>query len=218
MTTLCVLGDSVGTGRYAVPDSASYGGIMAARLGWAFVNGSVPGTSFMRTWAGDGTWTNGPYGTYGTRLAADVIAHAPDVVLVQGSSNDVGSGYTVDQVVNAAAAVFTALRAELPAAQLIVTFPLFWQRTAGGMGKAPALYDPYRAGMKAAAVGAGATWIDPITDKWITGTGCAAATAGDGNGDVYLVNDGAHPNTAGHAYLGTRLAFAIRPPNTGLVG
>lgn len=217
MTTLCVLGDSIAAGRYAVPVTANYGAIMAARLGWSFVNAGVPGTSYLMAWTSDGSdplWPAGTYGTYGTRLAADVIARNPDVVLVQGSSNDIDAGFTANQVVAAATAVYASLRAGLPSAWLIVTFPLFWQRNFG-MLKAAADYAPYRAGMKAAADSAGAIWIDPMADNWITGTGSTNGPTGDGNADVYIWA-GAHPVTAGHAYLGTRLAFAIRPPSTGL--
>ena len=53
---------------------------------------------------------------------------------------------------------------------------------------------------------------------WIAGTGRVGATTGDGNADIYVVADGVHPSVAGAAYLGTRLAFAISPPSTGLVG
>lgn len=36
---------------------------------------------------------------------------------------------------------------------------------------------------------------------WIDGAGWIGALAGSGNGDIYVGNDGIHPNREGHAYL-----------------
>ena len=52
-------------------------------------------------------------------------------------------------------------------------------------------------------------YIDSVGGSWITGTGKVGATAGDGNGDLLIANDGVHPSPAGHDYYARRIGQTI---------
>lgn len=53
-------------------------------------------------------------------------------------------------------------------------------------------------------------FIDPYTDRWLTGTGSIVDPRGDGNQDVYVGTDGVHPSVAGVAYYVGRVVTELR--------
>ena len=196
MTAAYFLGDSLVA--IALADA------LCARMDWTYVarapqnappGGTIDGTGGSG-YVNPSTWE--PFGG-ATRLDY-LLAAVPDAVLVIGGGND--SAYTDAQVETAATAFWVAVRAGLPNATLYGTF----------LHRPPAAAKA--AAIQAAAAAARATWID--ASGWVTGTGYVGAEAGDGNADVYVSADGVHPSAAGNAYLGVRLAHAIRPPATGL--
>lgn len=67
--------------------------------------------------------------------------------------------------------------------------------------------------LSAAATAAGAYFIPVMNDPtgaWITGTGNTGTPVGDGTCDVLLdAGDTIHWNTAGHAIIGRRVAYAL---------
>ena len=197
MTTAYFIGDSF---LYGIPPG--YAVAMSARLGWTPTVDGLGGTG----WLAPGSF--GAAGPYLARLPACIAAN-PDVVMVPGGSND--ASFTVPQVQAALATFFAALRVGLPTVTLYVS-SAWWT---------PQLYHD---AIVAACAAAGGTFLDTggtygnarTGPVWLTGTGNAGAPAGDGNRDVYMAGTAPHLTAAGYAYLGTRLAFAIRPPNTGL--
>lgn len=210
---IAVLGDSIAQG-FSSEDHATeaYPIVLGNILGWTVFNAGTGGTGYLRE------STPGAHDTYADKLAS-VLAQAPDVILVQGSNNDLpgygGEGWNSTQIADAASSLFRTIRAALPSVRLIVTFPLFKVRGLIYPLISDALYTGLRTAMLNALPG-GAEWIDPVTTEWITGTGISTHPRGDGNGDTYLA-DGIHPTTAGHAYLATRFVDAFTWP-TGLPG
>ena len=104
-----------------------------------------------------------------------------------------------------------AILAAHPATKIIL---LGWFMPVSIANSSP--WQQWSAGMSAVAASVGGIFIDPLALGWMTGSGRSGAPAKDGNSDVYRGSDGTHPTQAGHDYLGTRLAFAIHPPATGL--
>jgi hypothetical protein len=151
---------------------------------------------------GPGTGYSAPHlaGTFNDRLPA-LIAAAPDKVIVIGGANDGGPD---DEVVEAINEFWHGLRAALPDAECYATSLHF----ALGAVKLAALKD--------AVTRVGGVHVDG--SGWFTGTGKIGSPAGDGNRDIYLGSDGVHEkDPEASRFLALHLAFAIRPPNTGLV-
>jgi lysophospholipase L1-like esterase len=86
------------------------------------------------------------------RLREDVVAAAPDVVVVQYGANDVLLGVPLDEFRRAASGLLAALRAALPAVPLVVVEPQ----------PAPAIAasrEPYDAALADAAAASGAALV-----------------------------------------------------------
>lgn len=188
MTLLYFSGDSNCTPQLAAP--------LVARLGWTR-NTPVDGVG------GSGYVTAGSGSALPARLTP-MIAAAPDAVFVIGGGND---GGTDEAFVAAVNAYWTALRTGLPNAELWAAY--CWTWTGEGAAARAAL-------LRDAVVSVSGHYVD-IT-SWMTGTGKWMSPAGDGNRDIYLAADGVHLSDYGKPYIGVRMAHAIRPPATGLVG
>jgi hypothetical protein len=150
------------------------------------------------------------------RLPA-LLASSPDIVVVEGGTND--SAYDPTTTFRMAlAAFYAALRAGF-AGPLYVT----------------ASYRIDQAWFNEcynAAIAAGAVFIDwgdwssqprttvPAGRRWLTGTGDVITPKGDGNRDVYMgigsTANHTHYGAAGCAYIGHRMGCEIKPPVTGL--
>lgn len=196
MTVAVWLGASTFEGAGAT--GATMAATCSARLGWTPVIAAVGGTGFLAAPVAE---------TYRNRLPI-VFASNPDVVVIQGTVND--SAYTDAQIGAEAALVFGAIAAWKPSTLIYMT----------GMLPRRSYEAATRSGWTAAirsALGSYGVFVDPLTGGWLTGTGTVGAPMGDGNADIYLSVDTFHPTQAGHDYLGTRLAFAISPPATGLI-
>lgn len=129
-------------------------------------------------------------------VAADVTANAPDVVVVQAGVNDVNAGKTPAQIAADAVALLAAIHAAVPAATLYVLGIVWFEAKK----------------VEAVAADAAIVAAIPADVRWFGGW------ATEANKDAFIGADGVHPkNTNAHAYFGTRLAFSIRPPATGLV-
>ncbi len=209
MVLAAFLSDSINLVPEGLP-AQWYGTICAARLGW---------TTTMRGLSGSGFVARGVEGKcFADVVQADIIAHAPDVVVVEGGLNDYGQDKALDATVSAAEVLFVRLHTALPSAA-IYFFGMYLPHTPSAVinGSVNTFGSEvaFSQGLRAAAANAGLFVIDP--GSWITGTGNVTAPAGNGNADAYIRGTGdPHPTQAGAAYVGTRLAFAIRPPATGL--
>ena len=202
MTTAVVIGDSYCT------QPSPFWATMAARLGWTVTANAYGGTGY----ATDST----PYYRYGdASRVLSVVAAAPDVVLITGGINDAATGAQAG-VQAGCTSLIASLQSGLPLALIIVVAP--FAPIANGWYA----LEVTREAVVTAAMTAGVELIDPMgtgwpsAKSWITGTGNVGTPLGDGNADVYTLSDNAHPTLAGRAYIGTRLAFAIKPPATGL--
>lgn len=161
-------------------DAGGYVAETAQAMGWQAVNLGQSSTGY----------TNPGY-TAGTDVFAgrvdDVAAADPDVVVVQGSTNDGSAGQ--GSVEAAAADLYSALRAAVPDAQIIVVGPT----------AAPAATEEQvkqvRTELISATAAAGLPFIDPVAEAWLTD-------------DQY--RDGLHPTVEAYGIYSERLAADLR--------
>jgi lysophospholipase L1-like esterase len=200
-----VIGDSFTEGTGTDP-ILGYARIMGYMLGcpdtWA---SGVGGTGYLNP-------STGGKVKLGTRIAADVVARSPGIVLVAMGLNDSsynpGSGIvTASQIATEAVLDWQAIKAGSSKPTLIVIGPWI------GSSNQQVLRDENDA-LKAAAPGAGVDlYIDNysgnINNAWLFGTGKVGGTNGTGNADYYRGTDGIHPSPAGHVYYGYRAASDI---------
>lgn len=173
-------GDSYTVG-FGATSGTGYVGTTATAMGWTPVLNAQSGTGYLNP-----STTPGQTSYFG-RLA-QVQPSDPDIVLVQGSTNDVGQPPAAVEV--AAAEFYRGLRAAVPDAQVVVLGPL------GPPGIDPVLIAGIRDALYRAATAAGVPYIDPIAEGWL-----ASPT---------LFVDTVHPSDAGYAELSADLVRDLR--------
>lgn len=112
------------------------------------------------------------------------------VMVVFGGLND--TERDAAEVAPAAAALYAEMRKNSPDAPLIVVGPA-WPNSE----PVPNIYK-VRDAIKAAALAAGATFIDPIEQGWFSG-----------ERETMIGTDGTHPTEAGHKFMADQIAPAI---------
>lgn len=153
------------------------------------------------------------------RLIPDVIAHAPDILIVIGSINDSTRRYVGATLEREALALIEETKAALPDTLIVlagVPWTGYWwwdQLVAPNVAPSHATIlaqiENERDGLESAATRGGADlFIDMV--PWITGSGTVGDPQGDGNADLYVAADGVHPTTTdGYDYFGAQLADAL---------
>jgi hypothetical protein len=207
---VAVYGDSFVQSALNIPQQQAMPEVLGRYLGASIYNCGQGGTAYTHT---GGVGGNAAY-TDATRIA-QCAAAAPHYVVVFGTVNQDGDATGVQA---AAASVFSQFATALPNTKLFVVGPPP-QHTS-----IPANRTSTKTQVRTAALAAPNVlgWIDPIGgtwesgsrsggdgQQWITGTGWSTGTTGDGNADVLIGSDNAHPTVAGHEYLGSQIAAAI---------
>ncbi|BCK73992.1 hypothetical protein Srufu_079450 (plasmid) [Streptomyces libani subsp. rufus] len=197
---LMVLGDSISDG--SAQNTGAGAGTWFHRA--ARLLGSTDAWDQGR--GGTGYITPGSYATFGDRVQADVVAWAPDRLVVWGGYND-NSG-SQSAIGTAAASLFSAIKAGLPSCQVLVLG--CWSPTASP----GASVQNTDATIRTAATAAGFPFVSPITGAVYDAAGTLLATQGafitSGNAAAYVGGDAVHPTDAGHVYLSRRIVAAWR--------
>ena len=164
---------------------------------------------WISTMAGEGYLANGNQSgkTLRARLATDVIAYAPDWVLLCEGINTGGAAAAA--VTTEVSTLYAQLLAGLPNTIFTVIGP--WRAPA--LNPSQAYADGIKAGVVAqpeyAANGTGRiAYFDTFAENWQQIAGKVGTVSGAGNSNVYIGGDGIHPIQAGHDYLGGRVAVA----------
>nr|WP_243850777.1 SGNH/GDSL hydrolase family protein [Modestobacter marinus] len=163
-------------------DGAGYVPPTADALGWEPVLEAVSGTGYVAVGAEPGA---APY----QERVDEVVAAAPDVVVVQGSTND--AGLPTAEVHAAAETLYADLQAQLPEAQVVVVGPLI------PPGSDPVAVAGVRTALAEAAGAAGLPFVDPLAEGWLHPS--------DG-----LFADPIHPNQTGYDAFSADLVSALR--------
>jgi lysophospholipase L1-like esterase len=172
---------------------------MGRMMGWDSWVSGVGGSGYLAT--GGGTVP-----TFRTRLNADVIAYAPDVVVWAGGHND--GAFSTAAVRAEARACWEAVAAALPDTRQMVVSPFSQYATITPEREA------LRAGLALEAAGMGLPYLDVLSPNIWTGTGKRGATTGNGNSDYYVNGDGVHPTPdglgGGASYIAVRLVQLLK--------
>jgi lysophospholipase L1-like esterase len=185
-----VLGDSYTAGISGMPPEKTYAAEAARRLGWQIIIGGYQGTGFV---------ARGHVGKTFATLFAEELAWrpAPDLVVVSGGHNDWPK--PPDKVAAAAQSLLASVKERWPGVPVVLLGPLW-----GGDPTPAAL--SIRDAVKSAAVASGVPFIDPLQERWFTGS----VKLGTGNAPEYIRKDGVHPNAAGSRYLAARFVSALQ--------
>jgi lysophospholipase L1-like esterase len=197
---MVVIGDSYNAGSSYGPWLAggSIAQLLAKRLGWRDAwNLSVGGTGYCNA-------SVSTFSTFGQRVP-QALALAPDVIVLMGSSNDVG--YPPAAVQEAVAATLRALRAGTAAPIVVVGIP--------------SINLPGAAATETAIAAAVTQAGDPLaffvpvcgaTPPWVLGAwnNAAGVPAGVNNAGLYVAADNVHPPEIGFDYYAGRIEQAIR--------
>jgi lysophospholipase L1-like esterase len=182
-----VFGDSWVYGSAALSPTLGFAYRLADELGVETLVDGVRGSGYLKP------GLDGP--AYGERIAQLDPALDPDLIVIEGSINDrrlYPDGYR-----DAVTAAWDQLETRFPDADIVV------------LGPAPQVLpveEPTRqidAELRDLAAGRGWWYISPIQEEWITTANYAAVIDSGPIGRD-------HPSTAGHAYLATRVADAVR--------
>lgn len=179
-TTVAWLGDSYTAGA-GTDYSISLSRLATKSLCWRGSYDGEGGTGYVNQGPGPDTVP------FGDRVAK-VIQSKPDVVIVQGSTNDPGT----EQTQAAANAVFAAIKQGDPNAFVIAIGPT----APPAVGSAQVF--GVRDAIKSAAAANGVLFLDPIENDWLP-------TKGTDN----YASDGIHPSPSGHRTLAKDIHDAI---------
>ena len=123
-------------------------------------------------------------------IARRVVRPDTELVVFFGSANDVA--FPPEQVGAAALEAFTRVKAAAPTAKLLVIGPV-WPGP-----DAPEAFQNVRSAVRTQAKAVGATFVDPIGDRWLADT------------PQLIGADQFHPNDEGHKYLAARIGPLMR--------
>jgi lysophospholipase L1-like esterase len=168
---LVVLGDSIASGTPIGGQGVNgWPAIIAQKLGLLSLLSAQPGTGYTKDFGSGFAYT--------ARIG-EVIALKPNILIVEGSRNDVDAAATK----RVATDVLGKLQSALPQAKILVIGPLYLDNTT-------ARTTPINEAVKAAALSRGLTYIDTLKAGWFRGA--ARRMVG---------SDGIHPTDEGHRYL-----------------
>ena len=197
-----VCGDSFCDGANGVGSLDTYVNTLSSLLGLRDVWIDGEGSTGFSNNGGSGTKEK-----YLPRIqrAATEPGLSPDIVVLQGSSNDFGFADATEQA--DVTACIQQVRSQWPNAYLVVTGVM--KCAVISSGDLTNHNNVKTAAQAALAAGTLDLFIDPVADSWFTGTGRVGATTGTGNADLFRSSDGTHPTQDGHDYMADRVAQAI---------
>lgn len=146
---------------------------------------------------------------FNDRLAIDVVAVAPDVIIETGGSNDQSriTAYGEAAYQALVATWIGTVVAAKPETVILMTGPM----AAKGAENTDANWLKVRNAKQAAAAlyPKNVVFIDNLAEAWASGSGKQTATANDGQADWTVGSDGAHNTIAGNWWYADRIARAV---------
>lgn len=191
-----VMGDSWVAGSVLHTDPQLFDGIpeyLGRLMGWRNVVASGAG--------GTGFLANGS-NTYRSRIAADVLAYSPNIIVIASTYNDDSFTQAQEQ------AEVTLVINQIKAANSKTMIAIVGSWTNVNAQRTTAKINVAAGAAAACALYPGVLYIDPIgntSDLWGSGTGNNSSPTGVGNSDVYI-NSSTHPLAGiGDKYFASRI-------------
>ncbi|MFU8945385.1 SGNH/GDSL hydrolase family protein [Mycetocola zhadangensis] len=181
--TVAFLGDTYTAGDGVTAFDQRWTSRLSVANGWTEVNAGVATTGYATAGASDAR----PY----TERVAEIVAAAPDIVIVSGGRFDYLGSSSAAAVSAGIVDTFTELRAGLPEAQIIAIGPIW------GDSAPPARLAEIASEVRVAVEATGGSFLDvgqPL----------------EGRPDV-IADDGVSPTDEGHALLLEAIRTAIEP-------
>ena len=180
-----------------VGDSYVYGSNMGGQTihNWTFLaeaglQGKLVTDVVSAGVGGSGYVTRGPKDKVFSEILPVSVGPKNDLVVFFGSRND--RGVNPKEVAAAAADAYTEARKLAPKAKLLVIGPAWTD------AQVPDDVLAIRDALKSAAKTAGASWVDPIAERWFF------------DQPALIGSDGVHPTDEGHAYMAKLLLPYLR--------
>jgi lysophospholipase L1-like esterase len=201
------MGDSFTEGTGADGWYNGYASTIGRMLGWDYWTSGSGGTGYLNA---------GTRIKFQDRVQRDVIAHDPEIVILQGGQND--TTFQPNEVEAAAELLFKTVTAGLPNALVIAISNIAIANTTTAVTQT-------RDAIKAAALRNGIALIDSIDGvtydfngnplsvsmgNWFSGIGNIGSPQATGNRTYYTYSDGGHPSNAGHPYIAERVTGEIQ--------
>lgn len=187
------LGDSYTFGIGATQPTDGYAYLVSKAEGWTSRVVGLPGSGYVRVAIRDDK-------NIAAGLSSVIAAH-PQVVIVASGHNDAMPHVAYKQTEAAALRDLGELRAALPEAKIVVVGPIWLN----GYPDQKALYvrDAIHQAQERIP---GTAWIDPIAQRWFTGSW--TQRTGD---DATMINYAAgHPNNLGYEHIARLLEAELR--------
>lgn len=185
-TKAVIYGDSWTEGYGAKPQSSGYAYVTGAKLGWDTTVLGSGGTGYVNPGPGN-------KGTFSQRMTAVDVDESTQIVILQGSINDLQVG--LDTYGDAVKATLDQAKVKFPNAQVVI------------LGPAPATLPPPAKlhiidnSLRAIAKERNLPYISPLSEIWITAPELTRVI------DAAAAN---HPSTQGHAYLADKVIQSLK--------
>ncbi|MGP5219439.1 SGNH/GDSL hydrolase family protein [Arthrobacter rhombi] len=181
-----VIGDSYTGG-------SQEGGLEGANwtvLAEADLHSTIPGIRISKSGAGGAGYVQeGTSGTVFEDAVSDVVEKDTALVVFFGSRNDIRE--SAASITSSAQEAFSSAKQEAPNADLLVVGTPWVDENP------PANILGVNKALSVAAESAGATFVDPVDDKWFFGK------------PDLIGSDGVHPTDAGHKFMAKRMSTVI---------
>ena len=190
-SVVAFLGDSYTAGIAGTTRDETYAALTARKLGWQVIVAGQAGTGLLAP---------GHHGHTFGQLYDEQLAWrpAPDMVIIAGGHNDWPYPASLEQT--SARRLVDRMRERWPHTHLLLIGPMW------GSGEPRTEALSIRDAWKKAASKVHVPFIDPLGERWITGS----RDSGTGNATRYIRDDNTHPNAAGHQYFADRLVTDLR--------
>lgn len=176
------IGDSFTAGTGAISPQQSEACLTSIKLGYVCALDAQGGTGFIA----DGNLNSKTFSPLGKRLAATAKEYpAPALIVIDAGRNDWWA--PTGQFESASKEYFDRLEKAYPATRVAIVAPYV-------LGAEPTKYAEMRAWLKAQASDRDWVYVDPIARGW------TSDLAG------MTIDDGVHPNPAGHEAIAVKLA------------
>ncbi len=208
---IAFIGDSW-TAASDIGSFTSYSNILSDILGLEVINEGIGGTGYLT----EGSNSN----TYYKRLEYVIEKFHPEIIVLSGGGNDVGTNKSVADVVEELKKCCNYVRENAKDSKLII-FGLECPQGSQYLSDAIKNFNtefrkvaldynvPYVDFITGETIAGDGTKLSEEKGSYITGNGNVGNKTNNGNADLYIQSDGQHPNMEGHKYLGKKIAVEV---------